>query len=135
MENPRTKPRGKLILLLDFDGCIHSYTSGWQGVNIIPDPPVPGIFEWMEAALVHFEIHVYSARSAELAGIHAMREYVRKHSGPNSTLATRLYFTDKKSSCFITIDDRCVRFDGNWSDPRFDPQNLLQFIAWYQVKE
>lgn len=126
------KPHGKPILLLDFDGCIHSYSSGWQGAAVIPDPPVPGIFEWIEAALIYFEIHVYSARSTEPVGRLAMFEYVRKHAGPNSTLAFRVTFTDKKTRPFITIDDRCVRFDGNWSDPQFDPQTLLKFTSWYQ---
>jgi hypothetical protein len=32
----------KPILCLDFDGVLHSYTSGWKGAAVIPDPPVPG---------------------------------------------------------------------------------------------
>ena len=32
-------------VVFDFDGVIHSYTSGWKGVANIPDPPVPGIRE------------------------------------------------------------------------------------------
>jgi len=33
----------KKTVVFDFDGVIHSYKSGWQGENIIPDPPVDGI--------------------------------------------------------------------------------------------
>lgn len=32
-------------VVLDFDGVIHAYTSGWKGLTVIPDPPVPGIRE------------------------------------------------------------------------------------------
>ncbi len=31
-------------LLIDFDGVVHSYISGWKGVGNIPDAPVEGIF-------------------------------------------------------------------------------------------
>jgi hypothetical protein len=129
--DPRRKPQGKLILLLDFDGCVHSYTSGWRGANIIPDPPVPGVIEWLETALVHFDICIFSARSSDADGRLAMYHYVKQHAGPDSTLAERLRFVAEKPSAFITIDDRCIPFNGNWSDPRFDPKEILKFVPWY----
>ncbi len=29
----------KQTVVFDFDGVIHSYTSGWKGATVIPDPP------------------------------------------------------------------------------------------------
>ena len=37
----RMTDRRKLVVL-DFDGVLHSYTSGWQGARNIPDPAVDG---------------------------------------------------------------------------------------------
>jgi len=131
----RRRPEGKLILLVDFDGCVNSYCSGWQGIDTITDPPVPGVFEWLETALIYFDVQIFSARSSDPQGREAMYDYVKHHAGRDSTLAMRLKFVSEKPSCFLTIDDRCIRFDGNWSDHRFDPVNLLEFKSWYQSKK
>jgi hypothetical protein len=125
------KPHGKPILCVDFDGCIHSYKSGWQGADIIPDPPVLGVFEWLEAALEYFEIHIYSSRSSDIRGREAMHVYIKKHS----SLANRFYFPVKKPRAWLSIDDRCICFNGQWSDPSFDPKNLLQFVPWYKEQK
>jgi len=119
-------------LLVDFDGCIHSYSSGWKGVDIIPDPPVPGVFEWLETALIYFDVMIYSARSIEEAGRVAMHNYIIKWAGKDSTIASRVSFPRTKPRAFLTIDDRCLQFKGNWSDPQFDPQKLMRFKSWYQ---
>lgn len=124
----------KPILMLDFDGCIHSYMSGWKGVDIVPDPPVPGIFAWLEKALEHFEIHVYSSRSSSPSGKRAIINYIKQHA-PNATFHSRLVYTSEKSRAFIQIDDRCIRFDGDWTDPQFDPKTLLEFKSWYATSK
>jgi hypothetical protein len=40
----------KPILCVDFDGVIHSYSSGWQGADIVNDPPTPGALAWLAKA-------------------------------------------------------------------------------------
>jgi hypothetical protein len=93
---------------------------------------VPGVFEWIANALHVFEIHVYSSRSSEVAGRHAIISYISQHGG--AMLANSLYYPTEKPRAFLTIDDRCVRFDGNWLDPQFDPNILREFMPWYRFQ-
>lgn len=69
----------KPILTLDFDGVIHSYTSGWRGATVIPDPPVPGALEFIVAAINPFQVAILSSRSHQWGGRRAMKRYLRKH--------------------------------------------------------
>lgn len=65
----------KQILCLDFDGVCHSYASGWKGADIIPDDPVPGLFEFLEQASPVFDIQVFSSRSNQPGGIIDMQSW------------------------------------------------------------
>ena len=57
------KPKSKKpILSLDFDGVIHSYTSGWQGPRTIPDAPVPGALRFLIEAQRRFQVAIFSSR-------------------------------------------------------------------------
>lgn len=66
----------KPILCMDFDGVIHSYSSGWKGARNIPDPPVPGALDFLSAAETVFEVHIYSSRSHQFGGIRAMKRWL-----------------------------------------------------------
>lgn len=126
---------GKPILCLDFDGVIHSYTSGWKGAGIANDPPVPGAEEFLHEATKQFDVHIYSSRSKSLAGRRCMKRYMREHFhtpltfSPNHTwdfLDEELHWPWFKPSAFITIDDRALTFTGEW--PR--PDALRAFKPW-----
>lgn len=64
-------------LCLDFDGVIHSYTSGWKGASVIPDMSVPGVGDFLLRAVAHWNVAIYSSRSRFLFGRMAMKRYVR----------------------------------------------------------
>jgi hypothetical protein len=119
----------KPILCLDFDGVIHSYSSGWKGADVIPDPPVLGAIEFIARALERFSIAIYSSRSGQPGGIYAMRKWLRKHwleMGLPGDRETEIEWPTEKPAAFITIDDRALTFDGTWPDL----DTLLAFKPW-----
>lgn len=128
----RTKP----ILCVDFDGVVHSYTTPWERADIIPDPPVPGAIAWLAQAAAHFVVVIYSSRSKSPAGIEAMAAYIAAHAlhqlGPDHPMAVAvgdvLEFSASKPPAFLTIDDRAICFNGDWS--ALDPAELLKFKPW-----
>lgn len=135
--------RSKPILCVDFDGVIHSYVSGWQGVAVIADPPVPGALRWLWKATEWFDVQIYSARSKDFEGVKAMMAYIIKHSleefGPGHPMSMvdddgekgpvyPITFAHEKPAAFLTIDDRAICFEGDWSD--IEPADLLNFKPW-----
>jgi hypothetical protein len=117
-------PGDKPIIVLDFDGVIHSYTSGWQGMNIISDPPTDGAVDAVNAYLdAGYQVAVLSSRSHHPGGMVAMKEWIRRYGFP----VERIAFPDHKPPAIISIDDRGCRFEGEWPSvddiERFKPWN------------
>lgn len=144
----------KPILCLDFDGVIHSYDSGWNGIAIINDDPVPGACAFLVAAANVFDVAIYSSRSARVEGIAAMQFWLHKHmtdhlvdveaggsEQPDVHPAERAFefvqetisWPMEKPPAFVTIDDRALTFDGTWPDMvdlvKFQPWNKKRRVA------
>ena len=122
----------KPILCLDFDGVIHSYESGWKGIDVIPDLPVPGAIDFLLEALKQFDVQIFSSRSNDPIGIKAMQDWLKKHAefawedmldGPG---LKHVKYPTTKPPAFLTIDDRAITFKGMW--PSID--SLLDFKPW-----
>lgn len=122
----------KPILVLDFDGVIHSYSSGWKGADVIPDPPVAGALDFIDKARTHFIVSIFSSRSCQMGGKHAMVEWLRRWMtstwSPDRAMnvLADLEFPTEKPAAFVTIDDRALTFDGTW--PRIE--DLKAFQPW-----
>ena len=132
----------KPILCLDFDGVIHSYTSGWKGPATIPDPPVDGAFEFIEQALEHFDVQIFSSRTGQYEdrdsglqrkhGQYAMEEWCTKWAIKTlgeirgRGVMSMLTFPERKPAAMVTIDDRAITFDGTWPDM----DTLRNFKPW-----
>jgi hypothetical protein len=113
----------KPIVVLDFDGVLHSYSSGWKGIAEIADGPTEGLANWLQEASKHFRLVVYSSRSGQEPGLDAMKVWWVKWGLPAC-----VEFWKEKPPAFVTIDDRALTFTGKWSD--FPPERLLSFKPW-----
>lgn len=102
-------------ICIDFDGVLHSYSSGWEGAHIASDPPVPGALEWLREMIDHadFEPMVYSSRSRQPGGIRCMQDWLVEHGMSPSDVAL-LQFPTEKPAAWLTIDDRAICFEGTF---------------------
>ncbi len=117
----------KKTIVIDFDGVLHSYRSGWRGATVIPDPPVPGALAWLEQAVQRFEVAVLSSRSKEDGGIEAMQRWLADAGLPQQVLAEVL-FPRTKPAAHVYLDDRGWRFEGTF--PALD--ELDAFEPWHR---
>ena len=122
----------KPILCLDFDGVIHSYTSRWQGADVIPDPTVEGAIAFMLGALHHFDVVIFSSRSNQPGGLKAMQRWLKDHAGntwyesPAGPGLEDVRFVTEKPPAMVSLDDRAITFGGVFPNPR----ELLLFKPW-----
>lgn len=117
------------ILCLDFDGVIHSYTSGWKGADVIPDEPVLGAIAFMRLAILVFDVQVFSSRSNQEGGIDAMKRWLtewEEREGFAPYLVEHISFPTEKPPAHVSLDDRAIQFTGKW--PYLS--DLLDFKPW-----
>ena len=110
-------------ICIDFDGVLHSDTSGWQGAAIIPDPPVEGALLRLRSYLADtppLVLAIYSARSAQADGIQSMRSWIETHDAAtrhpedSTPLVDMLLFPHYKPAAKVYLDDRAFRFEGRF---------------------
>lgn len=126
------------VVLVDFDGVLHSYTSGWQGEATISDPPVSGAIEWLTEMVRQYttrsgedfdniRIAIYSSRSKHKGGVEAMQEWLLANGLP-AELLRHILFPREKSAAFLTLDDRAICFDGVFPTR----EQINAFKPWYK---
>lgn len=102
-------PKYKPIVCLDFDGVIHSYTSGWEGATVISDPPVTHMYEALAAIHDEYYTILCSSRCSIYGGKEAIQRWLDKYDLSQ--------FIDEivanKPAAMVYIDDRGITFDGD----------------------
>ena len=111
----------KRTIVLDFDGVIHSYTSGYQGRFTIPDPPVEGIADAIRELRKDFRVVVVSTRCQYTGGVSAVIGWLHKWGiQVDDVRAT-------KPPAVVYVDDRALCFDG---DAAALPDKIRNFKTW-----
>lgn len=111
-------------MAVDFDGVIHSYTSPWIGPEVIPDPPVPGVMEWLAEMAEHFQVVVHTTRAKTPEGAAAVMWWIFDRSG------LTLPVTAMKPTALIYVDDRAWRFEGRFPTK----EEIHQARPWNKAK-
>lgn len=124
---------GLPIICLDFDGVLHSFTSGHLHHKAIPDPPVNGAIKWLASMIKYpgFKIYIYSARSRKFGGRRAMKRWLVKQfklAGEDHKLVKHLTFPLFKPPAFLMIDDRAMTFNGVFPSV----EEIKDFKPWYK---
>lgn len=116
----------KPTVILDFDGVVHSYVSGWKGADVVPDPPVEGAFEAIESYLeAGLDVAIFSTRTGQPEGVKAMKVWFQEH-GASSRIMAELRFPLHKPPAIVSIDDRAVLFQGTFPTS----EEVLSFKTW-----
>lgn len=117
----QTRYRVKTILL-DFDGTINSYVSGFTGPTDLPDPPLPGGIEFLQMLLDHpvYDPVIFTTRAWQGHGdedfdakIRAIKDWFIRY-GIAKAQAETLLITAEKRLAKLIIDDNCFRFVGTY---------------------
>lgn len=116
----------KQTIVFDFDGVIHRYSSGWQGITNIPDEPVDGIHELLKSLHeANYEIIIVSTRCQSDEGAFAIESWL--HKWHLDTYVDRV--CKEKPPALVYIDDRAICFDGN---PKTLLDKIKSFEPWYE---
>lgn len=115
----------KPTVVMDFDGVIHSYKSGWQGQEVIPDPAVPGIREVInELRAKEYRVVVVSTRCSTDGGIRAVRAYLAENGIEVDDVCK------EKPPAVCYIDDRAICFRGYVGDL---VSQVVNFKSWVEA--
>ena len=117
-------------IIVDFDGVIHSYTSGWQGASCAADLPVDGAIEWLNSMAEHFRIAILSSRSHQPYGIECMKQYLVDNGVEEKYISNEnIIFPTEKVPAILQIDDRGFCFKGEFPTKEF----IENFKPWNKV--
>lgn len=126
-------PEFRRIVAVDFDGVLHHDGHDWKGPAVILGPAVLGAIDWLtgliraddEKGKRRFDVRIFSSRCRYPDGIEAMKGWLVVQ-GLNLEDLAELHFAAEKPPAWVTVDDRCFRFEGTYPTVAW----LVEFNSW-----
>lgn len=140
-------------IAIDFDGVIHAYTKGWQDGSVY-DNEIEGVFEVIQSLFQQgYTVFIFSTRNPRQIKrwlkqkVYDSEYIVDGHGDPSDYSYPKYGFTvsvipfwkkfwNKKNCLGITkrklpaecyIDDRAIRFSGNWNNTLTEIKNFKTY--------
>lgn len=108
----------KKTLLIDLDGVLNQYTGNFD-INYIPDIK-QGAKEFLTKLSENYTIKLFTTRNKILAS---------KWIIDNELDTIIDDVTNVKELSYLYIDDRCIKFDGDYNNLE---SQILNFKAWFR---
>lgn len=90
-------------ICIDFDGVLAEYT-GWKGEDHLGNP-MPGVRKFLEKLnSLGLKFIIFTTRPAD-----KVKKWIKEHNLPNPVDVTNI-----KIPSPLYIDDRCIKFNGNF---------------------
>ena len=109
----------KKTLLIDLDGVLNTYTGDFDK-NFIP-PVKEGAKEFLENLSNDFTVKIFTTRNKIIAVKWLIENGLDKFTDD---------VTNVKELSWLYVDDRCVKFEGNFDDLR---NKIDNFKPWYKL--
>lgn len=113
-------------IAVDFDGVLHSYTSGWNGYDPT-DGPVDGALDFVHGLIASgYDVEVFSARADCSDGHAGITRWLEEHGFPPLTVSC-----EKGMHYVAFVDDRAVGFRGDFAATRESLDALMAHPKWW----
>lgn len=110
--------RYKPTIQIDLDGVLNTYRGDYDE-NFIP-PIKEGAKDFLEKMYAKYKLVLFSTRNTEMAAKWLQDNGIQEYFSD---------VTNVKTSAYITVDDRCVCFRGNYDSLICEIDN---FKVWYK---
>lgn len=110
----------KKTILIDLDGVLNNYEGNYDK-NYIP-PIKDGALDFIKQLSKDFKIVIFTSRNLFLTSKWLINNKLENYIEN---------VTNVKEPSFLIIDDRCINFNGNFSDLI---DNINNFQVWYKKR-